>query len=125
MRIIILILLSTASLFAQEGFKVTRLTGTVTYEQAYLNCSASELQLLVQDNSRNLPSIRAKEFLEKYPILDDLKKFKRRKKYSLINVNLLSKEPEFTEKNTIIFTFKNGKKYEIPIAKRIKEVYTI
>lgn len=123
MRTLLLILLATTSLFAQEGYKVTILKGSAVYHQAYVNCDASELQILVHDNARTTPSPQGKDFIKKYPILSSMKEFKKRKKYSLINANLLQHDPVLTDDNNLLFEFKNGKQYKVRLTDRIKSVY--
>lgn len=118
-----LFLLATTTVFSQDVKTTIRHTVCVSYQQAYLNCSASELVKLVDSHATTRPQYLAATFLRKYPILHDISCFKKRKKYSLINVDLLVKEPEFTDDNKLIFYLKNGKTYQIKLVNRIKDVY--
>lgn len=123
MRFLVILLLSSTTLFAQEGYRVSKSSGSGTYQQAYLNTSAEEMQKLVVDNATANPSSQAKNFFKKFPILDSMKEFKKSKKYSLINVSLLAGAPVMTDDNKLVFTFKDGTEYKVPLIDRVSKVY--
>lgn len=124
MKIIVFLLLTTSIAYAQDGVSRVSVTrGSASYQQAYLNCSASEMRKLVADHASISPTKKVSDFFVKYPILDSMSKFKKKTKYSMINSALLADDSEFTDDNMIIFTFKNGKKYKIKIDDRIQTVY--
>lgn len=72
---------------------------------------AKELQL-----NRKSPEIIA--YLKNFPVLEDLKEYSSRKKYSLILSSVIRDKREDEDKDLIVFILKNGKEYKIKKSKR-------
>jgi len=117
MKVLAFLLLTTTVAFSQDVTRSRKHISTNTYHQAYLNCGADEMRDLVKLNASKKPNPEASAFFAKYPVLDSMDDFKRKTKYSLINAKLLYGEPQLID-NDLVFTFKNGKSYLVPLDQR-------
>lgn len=109
-KVIILVLLFIASFvaYSQKG---------PTFDLGYVK-NVEGAQKLILDHASVIKSPEVAQFLLDYPILMDLKSFKRSEKYSIINSALIAGSPVKSGK-FIVITLSNGKKYWIKTKKRI------
>lgn len=81
-----------------------------TYEPAYVLSDTQTLAEIIKQSQLIDINKEVKKYLKKHPILNDLKDYKKGKKYSFINSSLLAR-PKYDEGTYTFFYLKNGETY--------------
>lgn len=91
-----------------------------SYQSAYL-INRESAERIAKEQQLNKKTIAVQMFLIEYPVLDSLKNFNPKEKYSLINNALISAVVTSDDNKAVTFFLKNGEVYKVKKKHQVKK----
>ncbi len=116
-KLLILLLLVagiTGSVHAQKTEK--------TYQLAYLANKEAAVKV-AKEQQLNHKSVQIQIFLAEYPVLDSIKNFNKKEKYSLINDALIEAVVVPEHGKYTLYLSKNGLEYKVKTKNKVAKVF--
>jgi hypothetical protein len=109
-----MLVLTTVTTNAQKTVK--------SYQSAYLINRESAVRI-AKEQQLNKKTVAVQVFLIEYPVLDSIKNYNPREKYSLINSDLISAVVTSDDNRGITFFLKNGEVYRVKKKRQVNTYF--